>query len=426
MENKRLKILIVAHEFSPDQGSECAVGWNIITRLVKYHDITVIYSSKYTLHLSNYFQKSGEIPGLNCVNLDRPFISKIFIALNSLFRGLGPIGLPVIHYLGYKFWQISAYRTAKRLHQTNRFDAAHQLTQISFREPGYLWKLGIPFFWGPTGGTSTLPKQFYSIISRQSRFLERIRSLSNYYQFNYYSRVREANKRAAVIYTYAHEDEFLLKKSAGGIVKIMLDVGTYPYIKKSPVPADDKPILKGIWCGQLSYRKALSILLKALSLNEITKENIEFKIIGSGPLENSMHKMADQLGLRNIEWINNVKHEEIFGLMEQADIFVHTSLREAVSSVIPEALSMGLPVICHDVNGMSIAIDETCGIKIPFISPKVSIQGFQDAIRTLILDRELLNQLKLGTFQRSQEISWDVMAETMAKDYLSIVRKSID
>jgi hypothetical protein len=27
----RLRVLVSSHEFSPDQGSECAVGWNIVT-----------------------------------------------------------------------------------------------------------------------------------------------------------------------------------------------------------------------------------------------------------------------------------------------------------------------------------------------------------------------------------------------------------
>jgi hypothetical protein len=42
---KRLKVLIIAHEFSPIQGSECAEGWNLVTRLSHYHNISVIYAS---------------------------------------------------------------------------------------------------------------------------------------------------------------------------------------------------------------------------------------------------------------------------------------------------------------------------------------------------------------------------------------------
>jgi len=107
--------------------------------------------------------------------------------------------------------------------------------------------------------------------------------------------------------------------------------------------------------------------------------------------------------------------------MSEADFFVHTSLREATSHVIPEALSSGLPVICHDAYGMGIVIDRSCGIKIPLLSPEDSINGFHAAIEKLVLDKQLLNELKIGAKKRSLEITWDMMAETMAIDYSEIV-----
>jgi len=51
---KRLKILISAHELSPYQGSECAVGWNIVTRLAQYHDIVVIFAKTNQLGDADY------------------------------------------------------------------------------------------------------------------------------------------------------------------------------------------------------------------------------------------------------------------------------------------------------------------------------------------------------------------------------------
>jgi glycosyltransferase involved in cell wall biosynthesis len=104
--------------------------------------------------------------------------------------------------------------------------------------------------------------------------------------------------------------------------------------------------------------------------------------------------------------------------------FVHTSLREATSNVIPEALSTGLPVICHDINGMSIAINDKCGLKVPLSSPKESIDGFCEAIYTLAKNNELLNRLQKGAYQRAKEISWDSMAETIANDYWKIIENT--
>jgi glycosyltransferase involved in cell wall biosynthesis len=431
MENKRLRILIIAHECSPVQGSECAEGWNLVTRLAKYHDITVLYAStnqfgtnSYVTAIAAHLQISSPIIGLTFVNINQPKLTKILAAINSMFRRVGPIGLPFLYFIGYNYWQKVAYKNARRLHRQNSFDVVHQLTQITFREPGYSWKLGIPFVWGPTGGTSVLPKEFHKILSFQSSMLEWVRTFSNFYQFKFISRIIEANRRAAIIYAFSKEDSIRFKSRARGEVKLMLDAGTYGTSINVPRLNNSSRKIKGIWCGQLNDRKAPSILLNALAIDPHLIEVIDFQIIGSGPVKDLMHKKAKFLKLQNIQWIEKVSHDEIFDLMRKADFFVHTSLREATSNVIPEALSMGLPVICHDINGMSIAINESCGIKIPFSSPEDSIQCFHNAIKSLISDKNLLENLKVGTRKRSSEISWDVMAKTIADDYSEIVSLS--
>jgi glycosyltransferase involved in cell wall biosynthesis len=424
---QRLRILIVAHEFSPIKGSESAVGWNIVTRLCKYHDITVLYASgsqfkdtSYVDVINNYFFEAATIPGLNLVNIDKPGVQKIIAKVNYLFRKLSPIGLPILYYLGYKHWQKKAYNEARHLHEIYKFNIVHQLTQITFREPGYMWKLGVPFVWGPTGGTSTFPKKFRSEFSMQSKILESIRTFSNFFQFDYIPRILKANQKANIIYTFSNADAERFKKRAKGEVKIMLDVGTYSRPKKVYTAQKKETILQGIWCGRLSDYKAPSILLKALAKSQLTRDKVKFTIIGNGSLEKSLIELATTLKLYNIEWIKQVEHEKVFDLMSHSDFFVHTSLREATSSVITEALSMGLPVICHDAYGMNIAINETCGIKVPLLSPEHSIQGFHLAIEKLISDNEFLENLKMGAKSRAIEISWENMAETMASDYVAL------
>jgi glycosyltransferase involved in cell wall biosynthesis len=433
MIKKRLRVLLIAHEFSPTQGSECAEGWNVATRLAKYHNITVLFASGsqsnhggYISAVKKYLSTIEPIYGLTLVNVDQPRVTKLISFTNKIFSKLGAIGLPILYYLGYKYWQKAAFTVAKKLHKQENFDVVHQLTQIAFREPGTWWKLNIPYFWGPTGGITTLPKEFYKLLSKKTKLLEHVRTFSNYSQFKFSSRVINANKTAAIIYAFSLEDAVILKKRAGGNVKLMLDAASTNHNGKFQNTTTKAEILRGVWCGQLIERKAATILLKALALDEITRNRVQFQIIGNGPLEKILHDEARNLGLNNIEWIQNVDRQTLFKLMGEADFFVHTSIREATSNVIPEALSTGLPVICHNANGMSIAINESCGIKIPFESPEKSIFGFHEAIKSLILNASFLGQLKKGAMARSLEISWDKMAETFANDYGEIVTRPLN
>jgi glycosyltransferase involved in cell wall biosynthesis len=432
MSGQRLKVLIIAHEFSPFSGSECAVGWNIVTRLAAYHDVTALYASgsqadptSYKNSVNKYFSQNPPIPGLTLQSISQPGSTLLISKFNSLFDKIGPVGLPFLYYLGYKMWQKAAFKQAVILHRRIAFDIAHQLTQISFREPGYIWKLGVPFFWGPTGGLANMPAEYYATLPLRSKLMEGIRFLSNIYQSFAVRRIIKANKEATVIYTYSDDDALYFKRRANGQVKLMLDVGTSINSEEMTDVIVMPDILTAVWCGQLTYRKAPDILLKAVAKGSVTRERVRVKIIGTGPLEDKMHDLATKLNLKNIEWIKNVPHAQVFRIMKDSDFLIHTSLREATSSVIPEALSNGLPVICHDVNGMSIAVNEKCGIKVPLRSPDNSIAGFYEAMTKLILEKEALKELKLGARVRSSEITWDNMARTIAADYLNAENKKL-
>jgi len=428
MESKRLNILIVAHEFSPFGGSECGVGWNIVTRMTKYHDVTVIYASgsqfndsSYVNAVKKYLETGQPLKNLTLINLDQPLFTKVIASINSYFIKLSPIGLPLLYYIGYKYWQKAVFHKARKLHILQNYHIVHQLTQITFREPGYLWKLDIPFFWGPTGGTSTFPKSFNRILSLHSRILDRIRSISAYYQFRFSPRVKKAMTHASFIYTFSKIDEGRFKLRANGEIKVMLDVGTYLRINEKPDRENNGTRLIAIWCGRLDEFKAPIILLKAIAASDMIKNMVTFKIIGTGPLASDLRNKANQLKLGNIEWIGRVTHDEVFSLMGNADFFVHTSIREATSSVIPEALSKGLPVICHNAFGMGIAVNESCGIRVPLETPEKSIVEFRRAIESLISDRQFLKNLKVGAVKRTEDLSWDNMVYTIAVDYLNTV-----
>ena len=83
-----------------------------------------------------------------------------------------------------------------------------------------------------------------------------------------------------------------------------------------------------------------------------------------------------------------------------------------------EALGWGMPVICHDICGMSAAVNETCGIKIPLVNPQQSIRGFRDAIERLLDNPGLIERLSKGALLRAAELSWDAKVREIAEAYL--------
>jgi hypothetical protein len=165
---KRRNILVSAYAFSPYQGSECAIGWNVVTRLAKFHDVTVLCgdlagSRKMKADLDRYFEVNPAIKGLTIQYVDTNWLIRIFEQLHNI------PGLWMLYYLAYNVWQRKAYHTARDLHTKCPFDLAHHLTMQGYREPGYLWKLPIPFIWGPVGGCADEPLSFLGLFSLRGK-----------------------------------------------------------------------------------------------------------------------------------------------------------------------------------------------------------------------------------------------------------------
>ena len=103
--------------------------------------------------------------------------------------------------------------------------------------------------------------------------------------------------------------------------------------------------------------------------------------------------------------------------MARADVLVLTSLLEATTLVVTEALSLGLPVVCHDACGMGVAVTDACGLKVPLIDLETSIAGMAVAIRRLAHEPDLLGRLSAGALRRATEMTWDGIGRAIARGY---------
>jgi glycosyltransferase involved in cell wall biosynthesis len=116
-------------------------------------------------------------------------------------------------------------------------------------------------------------------------------------------------------------------------------------------------------------------------------------------------------------WMGQVPFQQVHEEINRQDALVMSSLQDSTSTVLMEALAAGLPVICHDISGMSFAIDESCGIKIPLRNRHTSTLEFADAIAGLVTTRGLLNRLSEGALRRAKTLSWDEKVRQIAHAY---------
>src|SRR4029079_18301007 len=112
-----------------------------------------------------------------------------------------------LKYIVYRRWLRRAFGVAKRLHAEIGFDIAHHVTFNGYREPSYLYRLGIPFVWGPVGGAQNYPWRFLPGASMAGAALEVTRSVLNFVQLHASLRVRSASRAASAIFAANPENK---------------------------------------------------------------------------------------------------------------------------------------------------------------------------------------------------------------------------
>lgn len=415
-----MRVLISAFAFSPYRGSECAVGWNLVTRLAKFHDVTVLCgdvqsSLRTRVELDKYF---SEHPRVDHLSIQYVEPSPLVQFLEKLHR---IPGLWCIYYLAYNLWQRKCYCLAQRLHKQHPFDLSHQLNFIGYREPGYLWKLPMPFVWGPVGGSPNEPWKFHSLFSWSGCVKVLLRTWLNEIQKRTAFRSRWAARTAAKLWAVTPADVTTAKQIWGVDVVQLLETGTMTRDGSCVRAWNGTTTLRIVWSGLHTSRKALPILLYALAESGF-QEKVHVDILGAGSETATWKRLADKLRVSGcLTWHGHLTHSEALAIMTQAHIMAFPSLKEGTPHVVLEALSLGLPVICHDACGMGVAVTGACGVKVPLLDTKHSIDGFRQAIGNVVENPELIEVCSKGALKRAGELSWDMKAALIAQTYHDVV-----
>jgi glycosyltransferase involved in cell wall biosynthesis len=183
---------------------------------------------------------------------------------------------------------------------------------------------------------------------------------------------------------------------------------------------DDADILV-LSVGELTKRKNFSDIIKALSIikkqadNEIGK--IYYMIVGEGKLQQQLTEETEKLGLSE-KVIFAGSHENVSRYYSAADIFALPSLSEGFGRVGIEAMSVGLPLITSNVQGINLySINGKTGFK---YSP-TDVEGYAGGIMKLARDEKLRKRISEYNKVFAREFSMEKSGEKIAGIYKALM-----
>src|SRR5262249_13612220 len=138
--------------------------------------------------------------------------------------------------------------------------------------------------------------------------------------------------------------------------------------------------------------------------------------VGDGPLRVNLERLTAELGVTDRVKFLGIR-TDIPDLMRTADVFALTSVSEAASLTLLEAMAIGLPSVLPDVGGNSEVVrQEQEGL----LFPRADWAGCSAAIRRMFTDHALAE--RCGAAARSRAFERYRLDRTV-EEYFALYRR---
>lgn len=396
-----MKILLSAYACEPNKGSEPAVGWQWAVELARLgHDVWVLTRANNRPNIEPAIANLPESINLNFLYYDLPAWARWW---KKGGRGVR---------LYYLLWQWGAYRLAKAVHAKKGFDRVHHVTFVSVRQPSFMGRLGIPFIFGPVAGGERAPWRLRQGYGWRGFILDAIRDAANA-MVKLDPFMAQTFRAAEHIFVTSEQTLDLVPRRFHNKAAVQLAIGWKSAKGSHPTPPSRGDRRDGrvnvLFVGRLLHWKGLHLGLAAFHQMLDVYPETRLVVIGRGPERARLRRLTDRLGVANrVEWVPWLSRNELLTLYPRHDIFLYPSLHDSGGMVVLEALAIGLPVVCLDLGGPGIMVDDTCGRVIATEGHSVNAvtEALGEALIELAQNDALRRQLSAGAMQRVHDLSW--------------------
>jgi len=173
-----------------------------------------------------------------------------------------------------------------------------------------------------------------------------------------------------------------------------------------------------------SFYKVYNIetFIRAIPIVLEYNKNIFFVIKGSGPFENSLKKLVDELSLAEyVRFIGWTKYEEMPKYLNECDIYVSTALSDGTPVSVLEAMASGTACIVTNVGGVSEWIkDNVNGLLIPPQRPDILAQKILELAKDTEKRKIFGKEARQTIIQKGK---WENIMKGVRKDYEEFAKK---
>ena len=164
-----------------------------------------------------------------------------------------------------------------------------------------------------------------------------------------------------------------------------VDMGHFPYRDRARQPGERVRLLT---VARLVEKKGIEYALQSVAHLRQTHPNLQYDVIGDGPLEQTLRRLAGQLGLQQVAVFHGATDSQfVQQRMAEAHLFLLPSVtaadgdQEGTPVSLMEAQSAGLPVVSTVHSGIpEVVMNGATG----FLVPERDVAGLVERLRYLV------------------------------------------
>jgi glycosyltransferase involved in cell wall biosynthesis len=405
------RVLILAYACLADPavsvpGGGDLLAWNLIQRLGQRYRLRVLTASQNQTVIETALKREP-LPDVQLVYVSLPGW------LHFLLGRQG--GIQLYAYL----WQWRAYFVARRLHERVRFDAFHHLTYENDWMASIIGALlPVPYLRGPAGGAHRVPKNFRRQFPVKSYLWEYVR-MGLQWVFRHDPFFAIGHERAKVLWMGNREALEALPARWKKKAELLSVNGISGHELTPPDQEARSENFAVLSAGRLVPLKGFDLALRAFAVFAKTHPEAELVIVGEGPERDRLESLKRDLGVERQARIECwMPRERLLAKMRSCDVFLFASLRDGGGLVVVEAMAAGKPVVCFDLGGPGLHINDECGFKIRARHPEQAVREMATALEKLASDRKLCAQMGQAAFERArQTYDWDRVTDRIIEGY---------
>jgi len=268
------------------------------------------------------------------------------------------------------------------------------------------------------GGADAVPRAFRSALSLNGRIRNTVRDIVRWLA-EADPLLRYTARHSTLAFATTPETLLRLERLGAPRVQLMAAVGLPEEdvlrLSRYPSPADDEITFVSI--GNLVHWKGFELGLRAFACSGL--DEARYVVIGDGPERGRLERVARELDVdRRVRFLGRLPRERVLDELQRCHALVHPSLHDSGGWVCLEAMAAGRPVICLDLAGPAVLVEEGTGIRVPASAPAEVERMLAEAMCTVARNAPLrMSMGERGRAVVAEHFSWDRRGELMARAY---------